>query len=386
FTIVYGLTQPIAGTLMEKYHSRVILSIATILMAVGMIGMIYSTKLWHVHLLVGLFTGIGFGALGTVPTAVLLSRWFRRKKGTAIGAANAGGSIGRLIFPPLSMWLVLTVDWRYAFLVMGILLLVPLLPMILALVRNNPADMNLLPDGVPAVPSEKQGPGAAVGPLPTQQQAVDRGTGITSQGAARHDDEVRVPIRAAMRTRPFWLLVGSFMCCGFTGAIINMHFVIMAIDWGIRPMVAAQALGVIGAVNILGLLATGSLSDRFGRKIPLGSIYILRGLSFLLIVSSQSTATLFIFAVLYGLSSFSSAPPTSSLVGDIFGSKSVGTLLGLITMGHQIFGAVGTYLAALVFESTGSYSLILQVGILILVGAAIMSWLIPEGKRVIYKT
>jgi MFS family permease len=121
-------------------------------------------------------------------------------------------------------------------------------------------------------------------------------------------------------------------------------------------MHAAQALGVMGGMNILGTVASGWICDRFGRKGPLAFYYGVRGLSLLFLLYVWNVPSLHIFAALFGLNYISTVPPTTTLTANIFGRYSVGALSGWIFFSHQVGSALGAAMGGWVFQATGSYT------------------------------
>jgi MFS family permease len=121
-------------------------------------------------------------------------------------------------------------------------------------------------------------------------------------------------------------------------------------------MQAAQAMGVMGAVNILGTVASGWICDRFGRKGPLAFYYGVRGLSLLFLLYVWNVPSLHIFAAIFGLNYISTVPPTTTLTANIFGRHSVGALSGWIYFSHQVGSALGAAAGGWIFQATGSYS------------------------------
>ena len=160
-----------------------------------------------------------------------------------------------------------------------------------------------------------------------------------------------------MQVPAFWLLAGTFFICGYTSnGLVLTHLVPHAAEHGFSEMHAAQALGVMGAMNILGTVASGFICDRFGRKGPLAFYYGVRGLSLLFLLYVWNVPSLHIFAAIFGLNYISTVPPTTTLTANIFGRYSVGSLSGWIFFAHQVGAALGAAVGGWVFQSTGSYS------------------------------
>jgi predicted MFS family arabinose efflux permease len=240
-------------------------------------------------------------------------------------------SAGQLVIVPLAVWLTLALGWRRSYIWLGLLLFVLAIPLTLLFIHNDPRERGLRAFGAGAAPAGAGGP-----PVPP---------------------EGRTSIADAMQVPAFWLLAGSFFVCGYTSnGLVLTHLVPHAAEHGFSEMHAAQALGVMGAMNILGTVASGWICDRFGRKGPLAFYYGVRGLSLLFLLYVWNVPSLHIFAAIFGLNYISTVPPTTTLTANIFGRYSVGALSGWIFFSHQVGAALGAAVGGWIFQSTGSYS------------------------------
>jgi MFS family permease len=247
-----------------------------------------------------------------------------------MGLAGAGVSAGQLAFLPLAAHLEITYGWRWSFAGMGLILLVVVLPVIWLLFRDDPADMGMAPYGAQSR-MEKLG-------IQTEPEPV-------------------TPLARAVRRREFWLLLGSFFVCGYTSTgLIGVHLIPHAVDHGFPKMVASNAMGLMGAMNVIGTTASGYIADRYGKRIPLAIYYFLRGLSLFFLLGVATVGQLDFFAVLFGLNYISTVPPTSMLTAELFGRRSVGVLFGWIFFGHQIGAALASYVGGAVYDHTGAYT------------------------------
>jgi predicted MFS family arabinose efflux permease len=239
-------------------------------------------------------------------------------------------SAGQMLVVPLSMILIGLYGWRSSFLWLGVGVLVLAIPIILALVRDDPKDKGLEPYGANA--------------------SAGRAFGGVS-------DERRVPVSEAIGTPAFWLLASTFFVCGYTSnGLVLTHLIPHAAEHGFSELHAAQALGLMGAMNIVGTILSGWICDRFGRKGPLAFYYGVRGLSLIFLLYVWNVPSLHIFAAIFGLNYISTVPPTATLTANIFGRLSVGALSGWIYFSHQVGSAVGAWAGGAIFDTTGSYS------------------------------
>jgi predicted MFS family arabinose efflux permease len=198
-------------------------------------------------------------------------------------------------------------------------------------------------------------------------------TNAAQDKAAR--PEAGLNLREASRTRQFWLLLTVYAICGFDDFFVSTHVVAFAQDRGVDAFLAGNLLALMGLTGLIGVVAGGAFSDRFGPIWPTVFAFGARVVVFALILVDQSPLSVAIFALVFGLTFMVTAPLTVVFVKESFGSRHLGALTGLITMVHQIFGGLGAYLGAAVFDANGSYNtafVIMGVVSLIAVGLTAM--------------
>jgi MFS family permease len=240
------------------------------------------------------------------------------------------------------------------YVLIGLFVLVCMLPMCLFVVRDTPESIGLGPDGDPA-PA-----GAAAGALR------------------------RTPVAEAARTVAFWQLSATFLTCGFSMSLLSAHGVPMLTDHGYTPIFASWALGVLGGSSILCTMMLGAVSDRFGRRPVLSAIYAGRALVFAgFFLIRDNPAAIITVAILGGITMAGTMSMTSALTADIYGRHSVGGILGVIFLVHQMGAAVGTWLAGALFEATGGYGAAFAIAGAVLLGAAALSLYIDGGARTV---
>jgi MFS family permease len=347
-----GLSGPIVGRLADRWGARMVLTTAGILLGVGAIGAASIVTLWQLYVAVGVVVAIGGGGASTGIAAVLATRWFDKRRGLAIGIAGGAMAAGQLLIVPLAMWLTVTWSWRTAFAVLGAGFLVLILPLVMALIRNEPGDVGVAPYG--AEPESRAKAVAA---------------GVVE----------RTSLRDAIGSAPFWLLAGSFGVCGYTSTgLVLTHLIPHATEHGFHGGQAAQALGVMGAFNIIGTILSGWLCDRYGAKIPLAAYYGLRGLSLVFLPFVGTLLGLFAWAVVFGLNFISTVPATTALTAKIYGRYSVGELSGWIFFSHQIGSAIGALVGGYFYDRFGNYTVAFHSAALVAFAATLMVLAIRE--------
>ena len=313
--LLYGLSGPVAGWLMDRFGPTRITLVGLALIGGSTLAGAAMTELWQLNLFWGVLSGVGTGIVAPVLGATVANRWFAERRGLVLGVFGAAASAGQLISVPALMWLVVAVGWREGTVYLAVVALLVLAPVLL-LMRDDPSRLGLRPYGAPkgeisAEKSPAPEPGtAAKAPVETREGGV---------------------LSRAFKTPEFWLLSGSFFICGASSnGIIGVHFVPHSIDHGIPEVTAASALALMGAMNFVGTIASGWLTDRYDPRRLLAVYYSLRGLSLLFLPFVTDFSGLAIFAIFFGLDYIATVPPTVALVADRFGRLNVGAVFGWV--------------------------------------------------------
>src|SRR5499426_78400 len=352
---LYGLFVPLIGLLVDRWGARLVCSLGTVVMAIAM-GLTSTVHtLWEFALYYGVLAALGLATTGQVVASATLSRWFVKRRGTAVSALSVATMAGISLLMPGVMWSILRFGWRETFMILGGVSLVFCLPISLFVVRDDPERMGLRPDGeTPAIASSEV------------TAVVER----TATGDA-------------VRTPSFWFLSGGLFTCGFSMSLLSAHGVPMLTDHGFHSMTASTAIGLTGLSSIAAGMVIGILSDRWGRKPMLAFVYLLRVVAFILIFYTRDPAVLMLVAILAGLSLTGSFAMASALTADIFGRFSVGSIFGLIFLVHQIGSALGSWLSGYLFDIYGGYGIAFAVACgLLLVGAGLSLTIDVNGRPV----
>ena len=344
--VIYGLTAPFAAALMERFGIRRVVAASLLLVAVGSGLTTLMTQAWQLWLLWGLAVGIGTGAMALVLGAVVANRWFAEAhRGLVTGIFSAAGAAGQLVFLPGIAALAMGPGWRYAALVVTVAAVL-LVPLVLLVVADHPADVGAEPYG-----AEAERPGTRPGPSPSDPAAPQQPT-----SAARLAVDT---LRQSLRSRVFWILVGTFWICGWsTNGLIGTHFIPAAHDHGMPQTTAAGLLALIGVFDMAGTIASGWLTDKVDPRWLLFGYYGLRGLSLLAVptlLGPDVQPNLFLFIVFYGLDWVATVPPTIALCRRHFGVARSGVVFGWVFASHMVGAGVAASYAGWVRSSTGDY-------------------------------
>jgi MFS family permease len=357
--ILMAVAGPIVGGLVDKYGPRTIMLIGTITMGVSRLINGVALNLWQLYLsriamLIGPMRGI----------SVMLNNWFLKKRGLVLGISSTGMSIGRIVLAPLTAYLILTYGWRTTYLIWAAVPFVVALPLTFFVVKNTPEELGYHQDGELISKEEKQ------------SKTVSKVTEAVS-------DRMGISFQQAIKTSGFWFLACSHLICGLGCGFLMTHFVPFATDIGFSELEAAGALSLWSAVNIFGILSTGIISDRIGRKNALALTHFVRSIAFVVAVIGGGNWMIYLIAIFFGFGSFTTAPLASGLVADLFGGLSMGAIIGLSGTAHSIGSAIGSYMGGLTFDLTQSYYTYFLIMVPLSFTAALISFLIkkPKNKR-----
>lgn len=357
--ILYGLTGPFAASFMERFGVRRTMVAALSLLAVGVALTTVIRQSWQLVLLWGFVVGSGAGVIANVLAAVVSARWFTARRGLVVGLLTGGMAAGQLVFLPTFAAIATHYGWRATLLTAAVVALL-VIPVVALFMRDRPADVGLAPYGEPG------------GPRPAPP--------------APHGNPFALALRTlgeGARSRAFWLLAGSFFCCGAsTNGLIATHLIPACLDHGIPEVTSAGLLAAMGMFNMVGTTASGWLSDRVDNRVLLAIYYGLRGLSLLYLpFSFVSFYGLGLFAVFYGLDWIATVPPTVRLSVTSFGKEKSGIIYGWIFASHQIGSAAAAYFAGLMRADLGDYMLAFMLSGLACFAAAIMVMFIGVDWR-----
>ena len=348
FMVVSALALPFTGRLVDRWSLKGTIGVAAVLggIGIGLMGQVDAP--WQVFIVYGVVYALGNAGTSVSPVTVMISRWFPNRRGIASSGAVAGNAVGQLVIVMALAAVLVSLDWRWSFTVLGIANLAVLVPLVYLAVRDRPPE----DDARPNSPSAR-----AITP---PDSALSLGRTLTSPQLA--------------------LLVAIYMICGFQDFFVTIHIVAFARDQGVGSVLAGNLLALMGLMGLLGVLASGLLADAFGAVRPTVICFLIRMFIFAFIIFDQSTASIFVFGLLYGLTFLITAPLTVVFVGNIFGTARLGTLAGSISMAHQFAGGAGAFFGAWIFDNRGSYDDMFRLLLILSVAAAVLTTLVRERR------
>jgi MFS family permease len=358
-----------------------------ILTAGALMWLSQSTALWHFYIAYGVIAAIGSVMLHIVPLTTIVSNWFVRNRGTAIGIVAAGSGIGQLSLP-LLQYLIGQIGWRYSYFLLGLAILIIPTTLIWLFLYSHPSDRGLSADDE-MKPRRKRPVVDVV--VQTDSKVLERKRGIIRKGEVVILDkewaEKEWSVRKAIATFRFWALtlVIAMFAVGFF--LISVHLVAYLIDNGYSPVLAASVTGLQGLINVLGKFVGGLLCDRIGREKTLTlSIIIFISCIVLLNIGGVifSPLAIYAFTVLYGMGYGMALPALMASAADLFQGKHFGSILGVMILGGFTGGAVGTWLGGYFFDLTNAYQVNFWVaGLVMLISGALIWKARPSRVRLV---
>jgi MFS family permease len=329
--LLFGI---LAGVLIDRWGARRVIRIGIWFVGLSLILMGSMTRLWHYYVLC-VTEVIGYVLTGPIPNQVLISKWFRVRRGRAMGYAYLGLGLGGAISPLLINALIQSFGWRHAFQIIGALILIVLFPVAQWVTRSNPRDLNLFPDG-PA--------GMDVSP-PANEAGATAGT-IPDQG---------VGLGQAVRTRNFWLiLVACTLTIGAIGAV-TQHLILFLKDHGYSQTAASRVSSTLLLSSLAGRVIVGYFADRYRAKNMMALFYLGLALSIPLMLMPTRPAAIWGFAMAFGFAMGADYMLIPLVTAECFGLATLGKLLSLIIMGYSLGQWFAPWLAGRIFDQYHTY-------------------------------
>lgn len=292
---------------------------------------------WQLFITYSLLFSLGTGAIYAIVNSTT-SKWFIKKRGFAVGITSSGGGLGTFVMAPLVAYLIASFNWRTAFIVLGFITWIGIGAMSL-LLRQDPRELGLLPDGDQSEPIQE--------------------SAIKKAGEVPRGD---FSLGQAYRLSQFWLLGFSWLLISLSFHLIFVHIVPYAVDMGISPMDASFILSLIGVANVLGRLVLGRLSDTVGRKSLAIISSLIQAGAFIWLMWAHHLWMLYVFAIPFGFTFGGSSAMITALIGDIFGTRSLGAIMGILIAGFALGAAIGPAIGGYVFDVSGQYFMAFVTG------------------------
>jgi len=314
--LFWGLLGPVFGIITDKFSGRVAVFIGFLFYLAGIYFLNYgpNTGSWFTFD-IGILIGIGLAATAiSIPVSIVAKHFPLSTRTMAIGIVTAAGSFGYFVSPMYTRFALMEFGWNTTLVIFGAMILIGL---IISLFISTP----------------------------TQEAKHENVNNQTAMQA----------IKEAFSNRSFNYLTLGFFVCGWHIALVATHIPMHIRDKGLEDWTATAILALIGLFNVFGTLTSGYLSTRISKKKLLSAIYLLRGVSLIFFVyMPPSTINALIFGITFGYLWLATVPPTSGIVGHIFGTKYITLLYGFVFLSHQVGSFLGAYLGGLFHDLYGS--------------------------------
>ena len=342
--LMWGAAQPIFGAIADKYGAVKVVIAGAILLALGSALTPFATSSVGLLFTMGVLSAAGAAAGSfSILIGIAAQRLPAEKRSFAAGIINAGGSIGQSVFAPLMQFIIGAAGWASAMFASAFAALLTI-PLVLPLRRSNSASA-----------------AATLAPVPHLSLGEQ--------------------LRIALRDPSYLCLHAGFFTCGFHIAFLVTHLPNDLRLCGLPASVAPASLMLIGLFNVAGSLVAGWLGQRYRMKYLLALIYASRAaIVGSYVVMPKTALNVYLFAGALGFTWLATVPPTSGLVGKLFGTRYLATLFGLTLLSHQIGGFLGAWLGGVALAQTGNYEWIWYADITLALLAAAANLPIREAR------
>ena len=341
----------ILGRVLDRYGPRWMFVGGCALLAGSFFGLSRINTLVLFYLVYSVGRSMMQSATGHTLSYALVSKWFVRRRATALSAATFGGFLGGVFLAPVVQQIINSYGWREAWVFFGALTLVLALVPALLLLRRIPEDLGLLPDGVRG----------------EERLPPSRGTPTPASGAASQDsmkpvgtaeaglDEMSLTMREAVHTISFWLLTLMVTLASIATTGVNFHLVPHFSDAGISDTVAASTISMTTFTAVASVFGWGFLADRLGAKRILLTVLLTLAFGTLLVARADTTTSAYVSAGVFGLGMGGYGLLSEVVWANFFGRKYLGSIRG-VSMVFQLGGnASGSLIAAYLFDQRGNY-------------------------------
>ena len=338
YMILHGCAAPFVGHAVQTYGPKKVMTLLALVSGAGFLLVSSTSSLWHFYLAYSLLA-LGNAGIGFVTVSSVLARWFVRRRGTAIGFAMLGISVGGLVMAPAVGLIISEFGWRTAFVLLGFLVWGLALPVTLFVMKGSPAEMGLLPDG----------------DRPEPEATPDLHAAPAEAGPTSASIEEGWPLGAAVRSRAFFWIAASFFIAPVAQMGMLQHQVPMIVEAGISQTVAAAALGLTAGLGGLGKLCFGRISEILPFRYVVMLCFGLQALGVLVLFNAESVAMVWVYVVIFGFAMGGVIVLLPLVVGHFFGLAAFGVIMGTMSLVLALGNASGALISGLIYDSLGSY-------------------------------
>ena len=352
--IAGGVFAPICGHLVDRYSIKNILSLGSLLFGLGLIALGFCQNYYQFLIVYGTILSLGITLFGNLSTAKLISFWFNKKNGSAIGYAALGISLSGVFIPPIAVYLIGIFDWRITYMIFGIFVIVFFIPFCRFFIINKPSEVNQNIDGI---------------------ESLEENSSKIEGKIMNFWSIVKVPA--------FWILIiiFSLQFCANLGVYSHIFPYVSDLGFDIKKAGYAVSVGAFGAA--LGKVVFGKLIDIFSARITLWISIIIQGVGLLLVSSSSAYSLLVLSVLIMSLGLGGSVPLMNILFSKTFSSINFGKALGLAVPFMVPIQVIGGPLSGWLFDTFGNYDLAfsLNAGVCLIAFLFVFMLNVPSDKQ-----
>ena len=352
--IAGGVFAPICGHLVDRYSIKNILSLGSLLFGLGLIALGFCQNYYQFLIVYGTILSLGITLFGNLSTAKLISFWFNKKNGSAIGYAALGISLSGVFIPPIAVYLIGIFDWRITYMIFGIFVIVFFIPFCRFFIINKPSEVNQNIDGL---------------------EPLEENSSKIEGKIMNFWSIVKVPA--------FWILIiiFSLQFCANLGVYSHIFPYVSDLGFDIKKAGYAVSVGAFGAA--LGKVVFGKLIDIFSARITLWISIIIQGVGILLVSSSSTYSLLLLSVLIMSLGLGGSVPLMNILFSKTFSPINFGRALGLAVPFMVPIQVIGGPLSGWLFDTFGNYDLAfsLNAGVCLIAFLFVFMLNVPSDKQ-----
>lgn len=336
FELGFGIFQLTMGRVVDIRGPKKVILVGLIVLAASfsLLSKVKAVSLFYV--IYGIIIAFGAGSTSLVTNIAVVKNRFKSEGALPVSAITASVSVGQLVLIPVVSYFVTNLDWRAGYLYLSLLTAVTALLVFVGMPKDK------MSDSVTHFKQKMFSP---------------------------------IKFKEIIKSYSFWVFGLVFMVCGFGFSFVATHLIPYVLDIPLAPRQASNALALIGGVSIVGTLGTGYISRLFSKNKIILLLFLVRALAMGLLLFSESGGTIYIFAVIIGLTWTATVPLITDLSSEKFGVENTGTVLGALFLLHQFGAAAGSYMGGLISDYTHGYHLMFFISAVLDIGAALLIWL-----------
>lgn len=353
-----AVASTLTGWLVDRYGPRVVVALGGVGLAGALVGLSTIQEPWHFWTFFGLARGSVIAGV-EIGSSVAIAKWFVRQRGRTLAVKSMGQRSGQVVLPIVSFLIMDASDWRMAYVALSGFACLAIIGPALLLMRSQPEDHGMLPDGTTDLRSHdlhrhsrEGGDPASPGAGPTSPSTGE----VAAERRVRVEEEVSWTLREARGTRAFWLITVFLVCTPFVQGATNLHMAPIFHDRGLSEGQAVAIVSIFGMSSVSSILPTGFIMERVHVRLGamVQAVLVLTTMALLLIPAGGFPLAV-LWAIIFGVAAGMRNVIEVLLLANYFGRASLGAIKGF-TAPFRMISPFGPVLAGLIRDETGSYT------------------------------